>query len=451
MSFDDFLKNFSGLDVCRVRRGFFSNSFKVQIPASLGISSKGRSPLQLHTLVLLPPNAEEGEPERQDVVLSFLQPSVPRSGRDPNDEKGDLYAAAALELLEVMPETQSARHINSVVGGARREVSLDATVKCGRMYAVIIHWSDRRAAEMASQSTRCSLNVYSDFEATVNPFPNKGTNVEEMRAVAYKAACASNAGTLLFADCGAKVRTWRDPAGRVTAFLLSGGTSPSGLLISVDWKLKNALLQTNFPSEAPTEMDASAALSGQEYDRNFSAEVMPGEERLVLLTWLHASQPCSIRYSWSAAAAPCLACSQPVGVAVEGRFSGKFVEYRSNKEGGRGKVHSECVDKFEAGLATKCMHCSEPIMQVPGKFSGRFFQYKAGHLGAHPDGQIHEECHVEWQRSVAPKCLHCGEPVMCIEGQFTGQHYTYPPGRPPHRAHSGGQVHTKCNDAWLKK
>eukprot|EP00443_Scrippsiella_acuminata_P015637 CAMPEP_0115197424 /NCGR_PEP_ID=MMETSP0270-20121206/15588_1 /TAXON_ID=71861 /ORGANISM="Scrippsiella trochoidea, Strain CCMP3099" /LENGTH=470 /DNA_ID=CAMNT_0002610775 /DNA_START=1 /DNA_END=1411 /DNA_ORIENTATION=+ len=260
------------------------------------------------------------------------------------------------------------------------------------------------------------------------------------------AALRRGDGELIWKDCGAEVRKWREPEDVTTVFLLDSGSSPSGLIATFKWTLTNVLLQDSFP-DPPTADIVTAASGGGEYVRERVYEVQPGHDRVLVLPRNDSKRECSLAHVYQFGAEPCLQCKVPVGLSIPGRFSGEYFEVAAGKPGGPGKVHSECHEAFRERHAKKCLLCSGLILAVPDRFSGKFFEYSAGQLGDHAAGSVHSECNAGWKRRWAPKCLQCSGPVMVVEGTFSGEFFPYEAQQMG--AHEAGEVHAECHDAWL--
>jgi len=79
----------------------------------------------------------------------------------------------------------------------------------------------------------------------------------------------------------------------------------------------------------------------------------------------------------------CLYCKAPI-MAIKGKFSGAFYKIKDDDSGG-GKVHDECMTKYELKKAPRCFRCKKPIV-AGGIFSGSYYDIEG-------KGKIHKECY----------------------------------------------------------
>mmetsp|Transcript_40994 Transcript_40994/g.112739 ORF Transcript_40994/g.112739 Transcript_40994/m.112739 type:complete len:856 (-) Transcript_40994:55-2622(-) len=431
MSYADFCANFSSVDICRVRRGYISSSIDLSFPCTADRSL-------MHEAVVLKVAAYGGTSE-SETSLSVLQPLFPGALPSESDSK---YAGAGLELFEV--QGSKAAHLAVSQFATRREVSLHMPLSPGRIYVAVLHWHSQPQAScnanMRVEESVC-LRAYSPGPVGLDVFRG---DAAALRYAAYSAAARGPESERLWAQCGAQLRCWHDAENHITVLLFDAGSSHAGLAVTTHWKLTGVLLQGRFPEEA-LPADVAAARSGQKFERDQALQLQRGEEQIAVLTWFDASQGCSVGYSYAASALGCLECGEPVGTAVPGRFSGGLIKIDQNHAAGNGLVHVECSAAFNLRHAAPCLHCGQPVANVPGKFQGSYFSYQENDLGPHPVGKVHTECDVEWRRRWAQPCAHCGGPLMRLEGVYSGKSFVY-----ESAGISGGraQVHEECNEAF---
>ena len=115
---------------------------------------------------------------------------------------------------------------------------------------------------------------------------------------------------------------------------------------------------------------------------------------------------------------------------VKGKFSGSF--FTINEPGFNGKVHEECMAKFQQKIAPKCLYCKKSICKIAGKFSGTF--YTIPDENGKNGGKVHEECMGKYQLKNAPRCFKCKKPIVA-GGLFSGSYYTI---------EGKGKIHKEC-------
>jgi len=321
MQYTDFLRQFSGVDICCLRGGYSCEAVGVR-PAP------GHGPTSV-VAVKFSPQADS------KVSISMLQPNRRRGQGMIGQQIDSTVDAMGLELLALQPGGKSATIVSSSPFHMRQEVSVDVSVQKGFEYLAIVRATPQPGeAACAEPYSVCSYSPGSLGLQICRSDPG------EYRRMAYYAA-AHEKGEVIFGEDGATVRHWVSEHSSVTILLFESG--PSRLLASIEWSLLNLLLQEHFPLEAQPE-DEVVAASGKQYKRYQVVDLEPGQVQMTVLSWVQPCRTYSQEYCWMAATKQCTVCGVPVGCAVRGRFSGEYVYFDGARMfgGGRKYVHCEC-------------------------------------------------------------------------------------------------------------
>mmetsp|Transcript_32368 Transcript_32368/g.71771 ORF Transcript_32368/g.71771 Transcript_32368/m.71771 type:complete len:834 (-) Transcript_32368:87-2588(-) len=322
MAYQDFIKNFQSVDICRFQPGFECTSQNLQFSQSGSIAYAG---MIVTTSVASDP-----------VSLSVLQRRPPSIA---GTKVQDLWCPVGVELFSMRGRPQM---VTSSPYMPRQEVSVEAVLQPGVDYLLLVRvpaarQAEEKAASRAGDSFKLCTYAPGYVEVRCKPLQDK--SLDTIMVDGYE-GMARKSDQVLFEEDGSSIRAWAAEHRQVFVVLLEAGSTP--LLAHFTWHLKNILFQADALEPATIE-DRKKGASTEEFNREHTIELPPRSKQLVLLTWLDPSQGFQLGYTFLAATKPCTVCGRPVGCPIPGEFTGEYMYVGGNRfVGATGFIHKEC-------------------------------------------------------------------------------------------------------------
>jgi hypothetical protein len=331
MKYSEFIQEFSTVDVCRVQHGFVSECVDVE-PGGEG----------LHTSYF-----RFFSREGCDSTFSVLRHRIPGAQEETKQfmsRDRDSYALEIFSMSRRGPQLQTMSGFH-----AKHEVTLEASLESGIEYLLVV-----RAKAGLGKSAIGGFHVVSYACGSVGLKASSTPEADKtVRAAAFEAQ-AQKYGDVLWEEDGNSVRGWKSDNGDI--FAISFDARKGRLLARFDWTMSNMLLQPNLPEEPEPDLVAAAS-SGDGYNRQMVVDLQCGQQQVALVSWFQPQAGCEMTYSYSCGTKPCAVCGVPVGVEINGRFSGEYLVTGGTQIFGKTWfVHAECKQmKNLAGKVTRSM------------------------------------------------------------------------------------------------